>query len=256
MFYGFRNTLGHAACSTWGMLIVTFFVIENNTFALISFSRYYLITHPQSFNKILSLRKSLIYCSMTWIVGILMALGTVTGWSEVDYNPKSKSCTYSRIVGSSYHYFLISFSFGIPLIISFVSYTLLYITVRRSAHRIRITPAATVINSNRGENGTAMPSHDVKSELTRKKDWKLTRMLIITFVVYLVCLGPYSFVNMIDTRAQLSECIHITVVWVLLSNVSINPFVYGVMNKTFRDAYSSLFIKRIQQTFTHSTQAD
>jgi len=226
-----------------------FYLIENGTFTLVSISRYYLIAHPQTFNKLFSLRNCVAYCAATWIFGLLMAIGTVTGWTEIAYNPKSKSCSYSRLVGSSYHYFILFVAFGIPLVVSCVSYTLLYLAVRRSARRTRITPASTSA-ADRSGNGNRTTGIAAKAETSRKKDWKLSRILIITFLVYVACLGPYTVVNMVDFRGQLSDYVHVTVTWLLFSNVVMNPLVYGLMNKTFKDAYFALFRFNIHHNST------
>ena len=233
--------------------IASYCVVTVN-FALISLSRFALICHPQIFDKTFSLRNSLIYSVITWIIGFVLPIGAVTGWTEIVYNPKTKACSYSRLVGHDFHYFLVSFFFGIPLAISVVSYASLYVTVKRSANRTKIAPLRDPNANSTARNSVTSSSCEQRVDGSRKKDWRLTRVLIVTFVMYVVSIGPYCLVNIMDGKAALPEDLHITVSWFLYSNAALNPFVYGLMNKSFRGAHPSLCMKTAKISSLSKTQ--
>ena len=237
-----RNVFGRTGCEIWGVLASVSYIASTTTFALISLSRYILIAHAQQFKRIFPKRKCVLYCVITWILGVLLSLGSVTGWTVILYNPKTKACSYSRTLDRSYHYFVISVAFYTPLIVGTVSYILLLITVRRSRDRTKAVAMFAQINDN-GDIQTQSTVQKNKSEPIRKSDVKLTRMLVVTFLVYVVCLGPYALLNFIDKGSRLPELVHLTASMFLFSNVTINPFIYGLMNKNFRNAYVSMFKK-------------
>ena len=182
------------------------------------------------------MRKSILYSIGTWVVAILMSLDQVTGWSEIRYSQPYGVCGYSRDDSRYYYYAILILASAIPLITSTVSYVLLYCTVRRSTMRI------TAGKRNANPVIVDVPK-DVNGKPAGKTDWKFSRMLLVTYLLYLASVVPYLVVKFVDVNGQLPVDIHIMVTWLVFSNVAVNPFVYGLMNSTFREAYSSAILK-------------
>ena len=238
MFYLNRNALGYAGCQSWGFFTGSALICSTITMALVALNRYVLIAHAPKYRLIFTPAKCVMMSMIAWLIGMALSIGAVTGWSEIRYNHLTKACSYSRQVGVSFHYFGIVLGFMAPLITVVVCYSLLYYTVWKSKRRIA---AMNEENAHKADQHHHEDRQQHTKEQAKNADTKLTKMLVTIFLVYLVCLGPYSMVNMVDPHgARFPEVIHIFVSWLLFTNASINPFIYGFMNKNFRDAYLAL----------------
>ena len=83
-------------------------------------------------------------------------------------------------------------------------------------------------------------------EITHR-DIKITKILFITVTGSLACWTPIVVIDVVDAiRGEVTFPRQVYVLYLLLGNMSavINPFVYGVLNKSFPDEYKTFFCKR------------
>ena len=209
-------------------------LVSTFTLAAIAINRWYLITHAQNYLVIFTKRKSALVCAVVWILALGIVSPSLFGWGAIEYNPMTNACSYARKASSSFHYFLIIIGFGVPLVVVLACYVRLFMVVRESQRRVRVTVASM---SSAESQDNREKTHVV---LKKDKDMKLTKTLVTVFVIYVILLGPYSLVNMIDNESMLSKSVHVVVTCVFFSNCATNPILYGLMNRQFREAYATL----------------
>lgn len=56
--------------------------------------RYIHICHNSYYAKWFSWKKTYLYCSITWFIGILINIPNVTGWGGYYYDEKTLSCVW------------------------------------------------------------------------------------------------------------------------------------------------------------------
>ncbi|KAI8495599.1 hypothetical protein Bbelb_265710 [Branchiostoma belcheri] len=76
-------------------------------------------------------------------------------------------------------------------------------------------------------------------------DVKVTKILLIVICVFVVCWAPISLVNFVETffRIQIPPILDITTVYMVFLNCALNPVIYGLMNRNFRDGFKDFFSK-------------
>ncbi|XP_035700245.1 uncharacterized protein LOC118432743 [Branchiostoma floridae] len=76
-------------------------------------------------------------------------------------------------------------------------------------------------------------------------DVKVTKILLIVICVFVVCWAPISLVNFVETffRIQIPPILDITTVYMVFLNCALNPVIYGLMNRNFRDGFKDFFRK-------------
>lgn len=77
-----------------------------------------------------------------------------------------------------------------------------------------------------------------------QRDVKVTKILSITVIGFLACWTPIAIIDFVDTfRGEVTFPRQVYVLYLILGNTSgvINPIVYGVLNKSFREEYKKIF---------------
>lgn len=88
---------------------------------------------------------------------------------------------------------------------------------------------------------------------------KLTRTLFVTVLGYLICWTPILVIDFVDMGMGgwfQSRGIYVSYTMIGLTSSSLNPFIYGVLNKTFRRGYKKLicFTVVFEQDAEHSCE--
>lgn len=232
------------------------------TLAVIAFNRYYLIGHSQSYPRVFSKTNSLVMCGAIWLLANVIMLPTITGWTRNKYNPKTNACSYARDESKAYHYLLLVVAYGIPLVVVVVSYGKLYYIVRSSRQRVvGIQMAVFSKADSANKKGQSQQQGSEKSDVipvqtanviasqkpaanVNQREMKLTRMLVVIFLVFLVLISPYALANVLDDHSNMSRTVHTLFAWMMFLNCAVNPLLYAWMNPTFREAYLVLLTAR------------
>lgn len=253
----YRNKLGPSGCSAWGYLAGVTLLTSMSNLAIIAFNRYYLIGHSQSYPQVFTKRNSLVMCGVIWLLAFMVMLPTLTGWTRNKYNPKTNACSFSRDESKAFTYLLLVFAYGIPLTTVVASYSKLYFIVRKSTKRVTQIAVIPKADKKSEEGHSQKQKSDVVPAQTtnvvtsqkaapviKQRDMKLTKMLVIIFLVFLVLITPYALINVLDTDNKMSRTFYTLVSWVMLLNCAVNPLLYALMNPNFRAAYVVLLTAR------------
>lgn len=80
-----------------------------------------------------------------------------------------------------------------------------------------------------------------KSRSNREKeDGRLTRLMLIIFICFVMCFLPLMLMNVFDDNVKYPTTHVIASIFAWLSSV-VNPFIYAASNRQYRSAYRKLF---------------
>ncbi|XP_038644297.1 G-protein coupled receptor 84-like [Scyliorhinus canicula] len=72
---------------------------------------------------------------------------------------------------------------------------------------------------------------------------KVTRMCFAMFLVYVTCYFPFCFLHLVDGKKRAPVLVHMVAANFTWLNSCINPILYAIMNRQFKDAYCGVFRK-------------
>ncbi|XP_059186352.1 G-protein coupled receptor 84-like [Centropristis striata] len=108
---------------------------------------------------------------------------------------------------------------------------------------VQTSPSATPAPTKATSSGHSTASGDDK-EMKR-----VTRMCLAVFLCFLLCFVPYIFLNTIDKHERAPQVLYMLSGKFSWLNTCINPMLYAVMNRQFRQAYH-LLLTRAAAPFT------
>jgi hypothetical protein len=75
----------------------------------LAFNRYIKICHSNSYHKIFTTKLTIFYCGICWLIGFLITLPNVTGWSNFIYDKHTLNCLWNRLASRSYSMYVLLF---------------------------------------------------------------------------------------------------------------------------------------------------
>ncbi|XP_076306280.1 G-protein coupled receptor moody-like [Tachypleus tridentatus] len=199
----------------------------------ITINRYILIVHQRMYEKIYRKCYIAIMIAAIWLFSFAMLLPTLIGvWGRFGYDKKILNCSILTVNGKSSKTFLFIFGFLIPCVTIIVCYARIFWVLKTSASRVRAY--------SNSETKEQKKNRDAKK---RKEEWRVTRMVLIIFCSFLVCYLPITIVKVADKQAKY-PALHIVGYILIYISASINPIIYGVTNKQYRQAYETVLMCR------------
>ncbi|XP_002737093.1 melatonin receptor type 1B-like [Saccoglossus kowalevskii] len=195
----------------------------------ISVNRFIYICYNDLYKHLYNKQNTLIMVACLWIACVLMDLPNFLGWGGHAYDSKSMVCTYDRTADYGYTIFFILMAICFPIVVVALSYTSVYIFVRRQKKRVMERMASSAADS---------------TKKFKKTDMQLIKTLFTIFVVFLVCWGPYAIIVLVDYKDRLPAIVHSCVIILAHGNSSLNSVLYGILNKQFRKSYKKV-LKRM-----------
>ncbi|XP_074647491.1 melatonin receptor type 1B-like [Tubulanus polymorphus] len=224
------NVLGEVTCVMNAGLTVITCACSIWTLAQISVNRYIHVCKHTKYDKIYS---KLNVCAMlvtTWSFWIFVTFLSII-WVEHNYNNDSKICIFDHHQSPYFTAFIMVVGIGIPVIVTFVCYYLIYRTIKSSQQRIK---------NHTGAAGNNAPGNNAKNN-KKKRENDALKALFVAFVLFIVFWCPYGIVAILySVRVQVNGYVFKYSAWLGMSNSCVNSFVYGVMNKTYSDAYKKI----------------
>ncbi|KAJ8037350.1 Neuromedin-U receptor 2 [Holothuria leucospilota] len=216
--------------------------------SLISCERYLAVCRPLQHLRITTRRRTLVCVSVVWVLSLALAVFLVP--SQMDLETQclkwAKTEHYNKFptkvgfcVARHYYWGTISeclqiFPFLISLILNVVCFTKIILVLGR-----RMTSFSTTVPIR--ENYELTKQHKDSANAA-------TRMLFLNGIAFFVLATPFHVTNVIQFIDSISwtwscDCTEYKVISVLLLhlNSAVNPFIYGMTNRTYRQAYYSLF---------------
>jgi len=194
----------------------------------ITINRYVLISCPGSYSKIYSRCNILLMISGVWIFSFgLLFPPLIEIWGSLGLDPSTFSCTILRDEnGRSPKKFLFLFGFLLPCIAIVLCYSAIFYRVRQSRMNVQ---------KHLAKSGAKGPLQSNQ----RKEDIRMTKMMLLIFLSFLICFLPLMLVNVLDDDVEY-PLLHIIGSVLAWASAVINPFIYAFKNRQYKMAFKKL----------------
>lgn len=98
-------------------------------------------------------------------------------------------------------------------------------------------------NSNNIQTASKITSniHDQRDAKQKRNEWRITKMVLVIFLSFLVCYLPITITKVVDKDVNWPELHLVGYIMIYLSSC-INPLIYVCMNKQYRKAYKTVLL--------------
>ncbi len=250
--FSFYSSFG---CSVPNFLIYLCYYASLWTVTLVTMERYLAICHTFWHRIISDTRRAMKMVISVWIVSILFALFAapykrvtlcgLDGDNGFEVFFSAPFCEFTCVWCSGALFFTDLIQFVFTLVVNFVMYTLIIIQVGKA-----------VVPMNKDKN-------DMQANQRIQTRNSVARMLIITGILFFICLTPFSVANVESVFKHFNSSVFNERMVVLLSwigrvlfliNSAVNPLVYNASNPKYRLAFLQAFGCQRQSKFI-GTQA-
>lgn len=230
-----RWVFGHFFCQGQGFFVLLLCAVSLQTLALTAINRYFRTTRSNAvYSKYFTVKSTKITIAVLWGTAFLAPLPYVVMGQEFIFHPGKVFCTHNfdtLVVG--YGAFLVLAYVTIPFIIIIYCYAKVFICVRRHNSSFRVH---------------ATTDNESTSLRLSVEEINITWTLMAVVFGFFVCWIPVVVIDLIDFINgdwKLPRQTYLSYSCFGFSSTAINPFIYGVMNRQFRDEYSKIlpFIK-------------
>lgn len=224
--YG-RWVFGHVVCQIAGVTQLVFGIVSLLTMTGIAINRYFKVVKRHLYVKFFSSRKTTyIVIALSWFTSLLVNSPQLYGWGKIDYHVLFTDCTCVwGLKDKSYIIFLCIATIFLLATITFSCYFVIYRTVRASARRV--------------QGHSALPN-PTKTEVD-KSETKVLKTSLVVVCVYMVCWTPLSVIGFLEVFGSTSaRWLHFVSYVLAYCSSMTNPFIYGIMNPQFKNAFASI----------------
>ncbi|XP_006893543.1 PREDICTED: 5-hydroxytryptamine receptor 2B [Elephantulus edwardii] len=275
-------------CPAWLFLDVLFSTASIMHLCAISVDRYIAIKKPIQANQYNSRATAFIKITVVWLISIGIAIPVPIKGIQADKgNLNNITCALTKDRFSNFMLFGSLAAFFIPLGIMIATYFLTihvlqkkaYLVKNKPPHRLTWTTVSTVfqrdetpcsspervamLDGSRKDKTLSNSSDDLfmrrmstvgkKSVQTISNEQRASKVLGIVFFLFLLMWSPFFVTNI--TLAVCDSCNQSTLnklleifVWIGYVSSGVNPLVYTLFNKTFRDAFGRYITCNYQST--------
>lgn len=193
-----------------------------------------IVIKPKIYPRLFTDCKVTIMFIAIWTISYLQRVPVTTGiWGKIDLDPKTKICGSCKAEengdGLDPKLILSIIAFIIPCIVMGYSYLCIYLKLRKVQNNLNShsnTRAASIMHNNK----------------TNCEERKVTKLMFILFVSFLICFLPMILILIIDPDSNYPS-LHVVSTVLNCAFVFINPFIYAGSNKLYRNAYKQIFFR-------------
>ncbi|CAH1788720.1 unnamed protein product [Owenia fusiformis] len=239
------NVLSDTFCQLGGAMVNLSCGVSINTFAVLAVNRYMYICNKKMYEKYFnSFLKSMMFAVAAWIYIVLWMLPSYTGWTQTAYMDKQYFCAIDHTFKVPYTMLLSSVGIGLPALVTFATYMKIYLVVRKSSKSVQ------------SHNVNSSSNNDANKKARIDKQFKQIIVFVIVSMMFVVLWAPYAISILFDMNNSVPMWIMRLVTRIADVNSCINCFIYGVMNKHFRNAYRKImfFWRKADSNETHTVQ--
>lgn len=230
--------------------------------AMITLNRYIMIAHYSIYNKIYKPGLIAAMIGFCWCFSYGMQLPTLFGvWGEFGQDEKLGTCSIiADSNGRSAKTALFIMAFVIPCIIIVCCYTRIFWVVHSSEVRMRKHGTNKMHPSTGNGLHKKMKRKEERAAKTKRNEWRITQMVLVIFLSYVACYLPITIVKVADDEVDYPG-FHVLGYLLLYFSACVNPIIYVIMNKQYRQAYKTVLLckkprMRSSTPANHSSCAD
>ncbi|XP_041717027.1 adenosine receptor A2a-like [Coregonus clupeaformis] len=218
------------------MLSVLIMLTQSSIFSLLAVAveRYVAIFLPFHYHTLMTPRNAILVILVTWVLAFLIGLVPLMGWHKTP--PESGYCFFVFVVDMTY---MVYFNFFacvlVPLVVMFLIYAKIFVTVKRQVRRIAAERGGGV----GGVEGQAARSASMKREM------KTATSLFLVLFLFTACWIPLHVINcflLLCPGCPMPLELLLTAIILSHANSAVNPFLYAYKMKTFRNTFKAIFL--------------
>ena len=213
---------GKPLCRAHGFGVFTFGLVSLHTMALISVSRYFCVARRNHFLNLFTKKRTPLFIAVIWCFGLA---GSVPPFffeqGGFEFQPGKAMCLYTFETTIAYTVFIETVYIAAPLLLISVCYAKVFREVSR-------------------KNKIFSLENNVQNLRTNVEEAKVTKTLVTVMVGFSLCWLPVCIIDYIDAargKATLPRQLYLLYSSLVYLSSTINPFVYGATNNTFRKEY-------------------
>ncbi|XP_041789696.1 trace amine-associated receptor 3 [Chelmon rostratus] len=200
----------------------------------IAFDRYYAVCNPLLYSLKMSRSRVALLIVVCWAVPMLISFGPIMldlHVADVDILLPTDVCVF--LVNRIYAVMASLVAFYLPMAIMLVAYWKIFKAAKRQARQISAMESQMAAGV--GKDSSKKQRH----RNTMKRERKAAKTLGIIMGVFLIFWMPFFTVNIVDPFIEYSTEVVVwdIFLWLGYINSSLNPFLYGFFNRSFRRAF-------------------
>ncbi|XP_049284937.1 G-protein coupled receptor moody isoform X1 [Anopheles funestus] len=240
---------------------------------MISINRYIMIAHYSIYPKVYKTSWIMVMIIACWLFSYGFQLPTLFGvWGKFGYNPQLGTCSIlPDDEGRTSKTAMFIIAFIIPCIIIVICYSRIFCVVHKSDKRMKnhsksqcnipnnlrsaVDPASPLsAGSSRSANNNSISytasssavkvagtrtAADTRDAKARRNEWRITKMVLAIFLSFVCCYLPITISKIVDKNVAY-PALHIIGYIMLYLSACMNPIIYVIMNKQYRQAYKTV----------------
>ncbi|KAK3516261.1 hypothetical protein QTP70_007244 [Hemibagrus guttatus] len=213
------------------MLSVLIMLTQSSIFSLLAVAveRYVAIFMPFRYHSTMTPRNALLVILITWVLAFLIGLVPLMGWHKTP--PADGFCFFVNVVDMSYMVYFNFFACVLtPLVIMFLIYAQIFLTVKQQMRRIA---------ADRGGQANSEGATNIKKEM------KTATSLFLVLFLFTICWIPLHIINcflLLCPSCYVPLPLLLTAIILSHANSAVNPFLYAYKMKSFREAFKGIFL--------------
>ncbi|XP_041469282.1 probable G-protein coupled receptor No9 [Lytechinus variegatus] len=220
-------------CGILGFVYLVVGIVSTWTLASLSMERYIAVNQPLKYHQILTKSRVWITILLNWGFAVFMASVPFMSGSNYTYLPTYGFCLPDFFENGVASIVILTTGICLPFVIMCLAYI--------SIGRVACTQARRkVIECNEDHCVYVTP---------KNKDYRAAKILAALAGVFAICWLPFTFLCSWDTSGQHSAPTLLTsvVFWFTLLSSAINPWLYSILNRTFRAAMQQLVMQAVHK---------
>ena len=223
--YRGRWIFGANFCRFHGFTFFTFSMISLHIMGIIAVSRYFCIVKRETYGVLFNKRRILVYIAAVCCVALVGSMPPLF-FAKGGYRlkPGQAVCMYAFETSIAYTIFIECVYIGIPLSLITFCYIKVFYTVSRT-------------------NQVFSPENNPQQLRANVEEAKVTRTLAAVMAAFAFCWLPICVMDYIDAmrgERSLPREAYLTYGFLGYLSSTINPFIYGAMNRYFRQEYKAI----------------
>ncbi|XP_039293513.1 G-protein coupled receptor moody [Nilaparvata lugens] len=207
--------------------------------AMITINRYIMIAHHSVYASIYRPKYIVIMLVFCWLLSFGMQIPTaLQKWGLYAYDEYVGTCSIMEDKdkkSSKKALFIIGFI--CPCLVIICCYARIFWVVHSSEKRMRQHAAK---KPKIKDHGTTIKER--REAKAKRNEWRITKMVLAIFLSFIICYLPITLVKLFISNSY--PFLHMLAYLLLYASACINPIIYVIMNKQYRQAYQTVMMCR------------
>ncbi|KAM6953929.1 LOW QUALITY PROTEIN: adenosine A2c receptor [Aplochiton taeniatus] len=218
------------------MLSVLIMLTQSSIFSLLAVAveRYVAIFQPFRYHTLMTPRNALLVILVTWLLAFLIGLVPLMGWHKTPAT--SGYCLFVVVVDMTYMVYFNFFACVLaPLVVMFLIYAQIFVTVKRQVRRIASEQRA----------GISASEGQAKAAASVRREMKTATSLFLVLFLFTVCWIPLHVINcflLLCPHCPVPLELLLTAIILSHANSAVNPFLYAYKMRAFRETFKAIFL--------------